>query len=52
MTKKEYMKPTLHVVETQQQSPILNVSIVKTNGLDSTTDLQYDDRGGDQGDAW
>jgi len=57
MIKKEYMKPTMRVVKVQHQSHILSGSLrsVKSSGLDSENDLQYDDfegNGGDQGLAW
>jgi hypothetical protein len=57
MIKKEYMKPTLRVVKVQHQSHILLGSLqsVKSSGLDSENDLQYDDfegKGGNQGYAW
>ena len=57
MIKKEYMKPTMQVVKVQHQSHILAGSLrsVKSSGLDSENDLQYDDfegSGGDQGSAW
>lgn len=54
MIKKEYMKPTMRVVKVQHQSHILAGSLqsVKSSGLDSENDLQYDGNGGDQGTAW
>jgi len=57
MIKKEYMKPTMQVVKVQHQSHILADSLrsVKSSGLDSENDLQYDDfggNGGNQGTAW
>jgi len=57
MIKKEYMKPTMWVVKVQHQSHILAGSLrsVKSSGLDSEDDLQYDDFGGNGGDqsyAW
>lgn len=57
MIKKEYMKPTMWVVKVQHQSHILAGSLrsVKPSGLDSESDLQYDNfdgNGGDQGTAW
>ena len=54
MTKKEYMKPTMQVVKVQHQSHILAGSLrsVKSSGLDSENDLQYDGSGGDQRTAW
>ena len=57
MIKKEYMKPTMRVVKVQHQSHILSGSLrsVKSSGLDSENDLQYDDfegNGGNQGYAW
>lgn len=57
MINKEYTKPTMLVVKVQHQSHILASSLrsVKSSGLDSENDLQYDDfegSGGDQGFAW
>ena len=57
MINKEYTKPTMLVVKVQHQSHILAGSLrsVKSSGLDSENDLQYDDfegSGGDQGFAW
>ena len=56
MIKKEYMKPTMQVVKVQQTQLICaSLTGVKSNGLDSKNDLQYDDfegKGGDQGYAW
>ena len=57
MVKKEYMKPALLLTETEVENSILvtSLQVVKTSGLDSEDDLQYDDfedNGGDQGYAW
>lgn len=57
MINKEYTKPTMLVVKVQHQSHILAGSLrsVKSSGLESENDLQYDDfdgSGGNQGDAW
>ncbi len=57
MTKKEYQKPAIEAVETDIEQQILTGSLtsVKSSGLDSENDLQYDDfegTGGDQSYAW
>jgi len=53
MTKKEYMKPTMQVVKVQQSQLICaSLTGVKSSGLDSENDLQYDGSGGDQRTAW
>ena len=54
MIKKDYMKPTMNVVELRHQSHILAGSLtsVKSSGLDTADDLEYDNSGGDQGYAW
>ena len=54
MIKKEYMKPTMQVVMVQQSQLICaSLTGVKSSGLDSENDLQYDEgNGGDQGYAW
>ena len=56
MTKKEYMKPTMQVVKVQQTQLICaSLTGVKSSGLDSESDLLYDDfegNGGNQGSAW
>ena len=54
MIKKDYMKPTMNVVQLKHQSHILAGSLtdVSTSGLksnDSDPDLDYDKNGGDQG---
>ena len=45
MVKKEYMKPALLLTETEVENSILvtSLQVVKTSGLDSEDDLQYDD---------
>ena len=52
MIKKDYMKPTMNVVQLKHQTHILAGSVrsVSTSGLDD--DLGYDKDGGDQGYAW
>ena len=54
MIKKEYIKPTMRVVKLQHQSHILAGSLrsVKSSGLDSEDDFEYDKNGGNQGYAW
>ena len=54
MIKKDYMKPTMKVVQLQHQSHILAGSLtsVKSSGLDTENDLEYDNSGGNQGYAW
>ena len=54
MIKKNYMKPTMKVVEIKYQSHILAGSgkSVKTSGLDDEDDLLLDDSGSDPGNAW
>ncbi len=57
MTKKEYQKPAIEVVEIDIEQQILAGSLtsVKSSGLDKEDDLQYDDfdgSGGNQGYAW
>ena len=52
MIKKDYMKPTMKVVQLHHQTHILAGSVrsVSTSGLDD--DLGYDENGGNQGSAW
>ena len=53
MIKKEYVKPTMQVVKVQQTQLICaSLTGVKSSGLDSENDFEYDDNGGDQGYAW
>ena len=57
MIKKEYMMPTMQVIQFMHQSHILAGSLqsVKTTGLDDEEeeeDLEYDNNGGNQGYAW
>ena len=57
MIKKEYQKPSIEFVEADIEQEILAVSLksVKSSGLDSENELQYDDfegTGGDQSSAW
>lgn len=58
MIKKEYMMPTMQVIQFMHQSHILAGSLqsVKTTGLDEEDeeeeDLEYDNNGGNQGYAW
>ena len=57
MIKKEYQKPSIEFVEADIEQEILTVSLtsVKSSGLDSENDLQYDGfegNGGDQSNAW
>ncbi len=55
MIKKEYQKPSIEFVEADIEQEILAVSLIKSSGLDSENDLQYDDfegNGGDQSYAW
>ncbi len=58
MIKKEYMMPTMQVIQFMHQSHILAGSLqsVKTTGLDEEEeeeeDLEYDNNGGNQGYAW
>lgn len=57
MIKKEYMIPTMQVIQFMHQSHILAGSLqsVKTTGLDEEEeeeDLEYDNNGGNQGYAW
>jgi hypothetical protein len=57
MIKKEYMIPTMQVIQFMHQSHILAGSLqsVKTTGLDEEDeeeDLEYDNNGGNQGYAW
>jgi len=55
MMKKEYIKPTMTVTKLQYRSQFLagsfrGITSAKTTGLDD--DLQYDENGGDPGNAW
>lgn len=57
MIKKEYMMPTMQVIQFMHQSHILAGSLqsVKTTGLDEEDEeesLEYDNNGGNQGYAW
>ena len=57
MIKKDYMKPTMNVVQLKHHTHILASSLtgVSTSGLksnDSDPDLDYDRNGGNQGNAW
>ena len=57
MSKKDYIQPTMRVVKLQHRSHILAGSplqSVHSSGLNSgsSEELQYDDRGGDQSNAW
>ena len=49
MTKKVYMQPVMAVLEADTEQQILAASI-HTSGLGD--ELDYDDQGGDQSDAW
>ena len=53
MIKKEYMMPTMQVIQFMHQSHILAGSLqsVETTGLDDEI-LEYDNNGGNQGSAW
>ncbi len=53
MIKKEYLKPTMHVVKIQQAKMLCgSLTGVKSSGLDDEDDLEYDDTSGNQGYAW
>ena len=57
MIKKEYMMPTMQVIQFMHQSHILAGSLqsVTTTGLDEEDEeesLEYDNNGGNQGNAW
>jgi len=57
MIKKEYMIPTMQVIQFMHQSHILAGSLqsVETTGLEEEEeeeDLEYDNNGGNQGYAW
>lgn len=52
MIKKKYLNPTIQIVQLKHQCQILAGSFnVKTTGL-GEDDLDYDDDGCDQSDAW
>ena len=53
MTKKEYQKPVMEVIELQHKSQILagSVTSVKTTGLDDDLILP-DDEGPESGNPW
>ena len=54
MIKKDYIKPTTQVVELMHRLQILSGSLrsVQSTGLDDEYVLEYDNKGGDQSDAW
>ena len=52
MTKKEYMKPAIEVIEADLDQLILTMSVT-TTGLDNDDDdLKYGDGDSKTGDAW
>ena len=50
--KKEYINPDMQVVVLQQQSALLAGSLQESNTTGLDDDLNYDNTGGDQGNAW
>ncbi len=50
--KKEYINPDMQVVVLQQQSALLAGSLQGSNTTGLDDDLNYDNTGGDQGNAW
>ena len=52
MTKKEYMQPSIEILEVDLNQLILTMSVT-TSGLDNDEDLEVDDSGGNAwSDAW
>ena len=51
MTKKDYIQPTMKVVRIKTQALLVGISNTSTQGLDSKG-LEFDKKGGNQGNAW
>ena len=52
MMKKIYIKPKINVVLLQHRQHLLTVSGVTTSSESNDVDLEYDNNGGNQGEAW
>ena len=51
MTKKTYIQPSISVVNLQHQ-PLLQITSVQTYSTSNDVVLEYDDNGGNAGEAW
>ena len=52
MRKKIYIQPDINVVILQQRNHLLSVSGLTTTSTSNDVDLEYDNNGGNQGEAW
>ena len=52
MQKKTYIQPGITVVSLQHQEQLMNVSGVNATSTSNDVEFNYDQNGGDAGDAW
>ena len=52
MKKKTYIQPNISILLLQHQNHLLNVSGVNATSTSNDVEFNYDQNGGDAGDAW